>query len=269
MAANLIGCEDLDETTYDEWSIISHDPHLELFSKTTENMDPNELETILERSWHKDPLTTLKIIFYLRDYRRGKGYKWLFIEMYTWLIREHKLIAMINLQYIPFYGTYKDWLFLDGTEVEELMYQLFAEQLTQDLKALKENRLQDLSLAGKWAPSEKSSQKELAKKLMKALGVTAKTYRKEYLVPLREALQVPEVLMSSNRWNNLNILRMPSTCITKYKTALERYVPRGYLPYLKTRAEKDKGVKEEMTLSEVLSSKYYDCLEMINIDLKK
>jgi hypothetical protein len=101
---------------------------------------------------------------------------------------------------------------------------LFAELLKADLEYLISGQITKISLASKWCPSLDSSYdrstlicESVAKKLfqydscLEYRGVDESHYvyrvrdrlRKEYLVPLRRALELPEIYMCANKWDKL------------------------------------------------------------------
>ncbi|CAO2834219.1 unnamed protein product [Amaranthus hypochondriacus] len=115
---------------------------------------------------------------------------------------------------------------------------LFTEFLISDLESLNSGNLNKISLAAKWCPSLDSSFdratllcEAIARKLFprekyeEYSGVEEAHYayrvrdrlRKDVLVPLRRALELPEVFMSANRWNELPYNRVPSVAMKTYK----------------------------------------------------
>lgn len=48
-------------------------------------------------------------------------------------------------------------------------------------------------------------------------------YTRWVLSPLRRFLQIPEIFMSSNRWNEMPYKRVPSTCMQKNKTLFYKH----------------------------------------------
>jgi hypothetical protein len=103
---------------------------------------------------------------------------------------------------------------------------LFAELLKADLEYLISGQLTKISLASKWCPSLDSSYdrstlfcESVARRLFRYdscpeyCGIDESHYvyrvrdrlRKEYLVPLRKALELPEIYMSANKWICFNM----------------------------------------------------------------
>ncbi|KAF9619370.1 hypothetical protein IFM89_006557 [Coptis chinensis] len=116
--------------------------------------------------------------------------------------------------------------------------QVFADELVSDMKSMKANQFGNISLASKWCPSLDSAFdkttllcESIARKVFpqnlypEYEGVEEAHYayrirdrfRKEVLVPLRRILELPELYMSSKRWNVLPYSRVPSVAMTHYK----------------------------------------------------
>lgn len=114
---------------------------------------------------------------------------------------------------------------------------LFANHLKSDLQLLNSNKANHISLAAKWCPSIDSS---YDKSTLMCESIGRKIFpksdpeyqnledahyayrvrdrlRKEVLVPLRQALELPELFMSANRWNELPYNRVPSVAMKNYK----------------------------------------------------
>jgi hypothetical protein len=122
--------------------------------------------------------------------------------------------------------------------------QVFADQLTKDLQALKEGKVYDISLAAKWAPSLDLSYDQrtlLCEAIARRIFPKEATpgyadleehsyvfrvrdrYRKEVLTPLRQKLELPEVYMSAKRWEELPYNRVPSVAMKAYKELFEKH----------------------------------------------
>ncbi|XP_010481865.1 PREDICTED: uncharacterized protein LOC104760612 [Camelina sativa] len=112
---------------------------------------------------------------------------------------------------------------------------LFADLLKSDLKYLNSNELNKIGLASKWCPSVDSSYDKttliceaIARRLFSRdeyEGIEEAHYayrirdrlRKEVLVPLHKALELPELSMSANGWDLLKYKRVASVAMKNYK----------------------------------------------------
>lgn len=196
--------------------------------------ETDQMTEMLQNAWAEDPLDTLKIIFQMRDCRGGKGEKKPFFKCLQWLITAHPEAVEKNMEHIPFFGYWKDLLFFQGTTFENLACQVFAKQLKDDLKALEDAKGDEsgktkasISLAAKWAPTERHKQKQFAKKLAKVLFPKSKKqlaeYRRVYLVPLRAYLDVIEVKMCKQAWDVISYAKVPSRSMSLYKKAFSKH----------------------------------------------
>ncbi|OMO95315.1 hypothetical protein COLO4_15986 [Corchorus olitorius] len=131
--------------------------------------------------------------------------------------------------------------------------ELFAEYLKSDIKNLNEGKLFDISLAAKWCPSIDSSYDKTtliyegiarrvfprdSEKEYKELEEGHYAYRikdrlrKQVLVPLHKALELPEVYMSAKEWNLLPYNRVPSLAMKKYKEFFTKHDNERFKEYL-------------------------------------
>ncbi|XVE65746.1 hypothetical protein DITRI_Ditri08aG0024000 [Diplodiscus trichospermus] len=131
--------------------------------------------------------------------------------------------------------------------------ELFAEYLKSDIKNLHEGKLFDISLAAKWCPSIDSSYDKAtlicegiarrvfpreSDKVYEGLEEGHYVYRvrdrlrKQVLVPLHKALELPEVYMSENAWNSLPYNRVASVAMKNYKELFVKHDNERFQEYL-------------------------------------
>lgn len=92
---------------------------LDLFGKVTQEIDEIPLIELVEAAWNEDPLTTLKIIAYIRSCRRGQpgqGLRKPSYLIYKWLITHHPETFKKNFSILLDLGYYGDLKHLYGTE---------------------------------------------------------------------------------------------------------------------------------------------------------
>ncbi|KAF9607264.1 hypothetical protein IFM89_033471 [Coptis chinensis] len=130
---------------------------------------------------------------------------------------------------------------------------LFAELLSSDIKCLKSEKYGKVSLAAKWCPSLDSSYDQstlicesIAKKVFprdsdpEYEGIVESHYafkvrnrlRKQVLVPLRQALELPEIYMAANKWNCLPYKRVASVVMKIYKGLFMEHDESRFTEYL-------------------------------------
>jgi hypothetical protein len=129
--------------------------------------------------------------------------------------------------------------------------EVFANSLVKDMQLLKEDKVYDLSLAAKWAPSLDLSYDKLTL-LCEAIARrmfpkdpeyadveedhysyrVRERYRKEVLGPLRQKLELPEVYISARRWEDLPYNRVPSVAMRRYKEIFEKHGKERFAQFL-------------------------------------
>lgn len=206
---------------------------LDFFSNVSRNTEPDVLDSLLERAWNCDRLDTLKLIFHLRDCRGGKGEKKQFQNCLKWLSNKSADDLRRNLHLVPEFGYYKDLLTLEKTPLENDVVTLLVTQLKKDYALLNTPEANKISLVAKWAPSEGLKYNHLVRKIYRGLGITAREYRKEYLVPLRRHLKIVETLMCQRQWDEINFKYLPSVALFRYKEAFLKHCPENYRYFLK------------------------------------
>ena len=154
-----------------------------------------------------------------------------------------------NLEHIPFYGRWKDLYIFFGTRIEDEMLDEFVAQLWKDKQSLS---LSSISLAAKYAPSEGSSidrKYNAVEKLCAFLEVTKKSYRQQFLAPLRKHLNIVERQLTANPedWASINFEHVPSVAMKKYAKAFSRRQPARYAEYL----QKVKAGQSKMNVSQL------------------
>ncbi|XP_057806519.1 uncharacterized protein LOC131021375 [Salvia miltiorrhiza] len=153
---------------------------------------------------------------------------------------------------------------------------LFAQRLRSDMEMLKLGKLNKISLAAKWCPSLDSSFDKItllcetiAKKVFPRAeyaeyeGVEEAHYayrvrdrlRKEVLVPLRKALELPEVYIGANDWGSLPYNRVASVAMKTYKSKFFKHDEERFKEYLeKVKSGKAKIAAGALLPHEIIAS---------------
>ncbi|XP_071938076.1 uncharacterized protein [Coffea arabica] len=129
----------------------------------------------------------------------------------------------------------------------------FAELLRADFENLNAGKLGNISLAAKWCPTVDSSYDKATltcesiarrmypkEKFPEYEGIEESHYayrvrdrlRKEVLVPLHKALELPEVYMSANQWNSLPYKRVASVAMKNYTKVFFKHDEERFKGYL-------------------------------------
>lgn len=217
------------------------DARLDLFGKISRDTPYDVLTKMLDASWGIDKLDTLRLIFYIRDCRGGSGERQQFFRALKWLQSKSEKSLKVNMKHIPFYGRYKDLLEIAATHVNINInveaYRILARQLFLDESLIGTPRSREITLAGKYAPSEHGHYDKRCNAVMSIctfLRCDKKTYRKKYLVPLRKAANVVERQMTDNPedWHTIDFSKVPAVALKKYKKAWMRHEAGRYSNWL-------------------------------------
>lgn len=241
------------------WGYSSiHSPENQLYD--TLNISPiQSLEWppvihLFKESFDENPIKTITLLFYLRDCRGGGGEKEIFRQCLRWLSHSSPKYFKSLIPLIADYGSYKDYLFLFGTPVENEVISFYSHQLAMDQWNLESGK-GSITLAAKWAPTENGAhdrQYQSVLKLSKALGVRKSEYRKNFLTPLRQEIDIPEKKMCSGQWNDIH--RMSARSWQKYSRAINRHqdsLVSDTSQMTKDQISKDQTSKDQMTKDQI------------------
>lgn len=190
------------------------------FGAAYRQRDDADCILLFKEAFEYDQSLALKCLFWIRDCRGGAGERRFFRVCIKWLAENYPARIRDLLIYVPEYGRYDDWFELFDTPVENYIIELIRDQLMNDMISDKNG----ISLLAKWLPSENASSPRTiakAKKIRKALGLTAKEYR-QVLSGLRQKINVLERLMSANEWDKIEFDKIPSKAGLIYKNAFAR-----------------------------------------------
>ena len=199
-----------------------------------------EIERKFTAAFKEDKLLATKMMFYAGDIREGGlGERRTFRICLHWMAENHPEIVVKNIQLIPFYNRFDSLFTLVGTECESVMWELIAETLTKDVKAMKastRSKHVPVSLLAKWMPSENTSSaktRALAAKAMRALKLSPRTYRR-MLSALRKHIGITERLMSAGEWGLIDYAKVPSYAMHNYGSAFAKHDHERFDAYLKS-----------------------------------
>lgn len=183
------------------------------------NQDEEEIVKRFIPAFYEDRMLAIKWLFFLRDVRGGLGERRTFRVIMKYLANSFPEMVNALAGIMAEYGRFDDLLCLFDTTAEERALFLLKEQLEKDVQNME--RGESVSLCAKWMPGNNTSSKEsqrMAAKLQDFMGLTAGEYRK-LLVSLRKYLQVTEVYMSGNCWNEIDYSRVASRANLLYRKA--------------------------------------------------
>lgn len=193
-------------------------------------------EEILDRffcAFAEDPAMAMKILFYARDIRGGLGERRVFRTIMEELAMREPETVKRNLKLISEYGRWDDLLCLLDGKCQDAAMDILKEQFRADCKNYNIGNKDDISLLAKWLPSVNTSSKEsirLARKIIKALGIPERTYRKSLSV-LRRQIRIIENNLREKDYT-FDYSKQPSKAMMKYQKAFIRNDEERYFDYL-------------------------------------
>ncbi|KAL5552562.1 hypothetical protein UlMin_039963 [Ulmus minor] len=162
-------------------------------------------------------------------------------------LREKKRVAMAKKVVDRYRGD------ADFQLLYEKISDHFAECLKSDIGFLNSKELKKISLAAKWCPSIDSSfdrstllcesiaKKVFPRELYPEYETVEEAHyayrvrdrlRKQVLVPLRKVLELPEVYIGANKWNEIPYERVASVAMKFYKEKFLKHDPERFSKYL-------------------------------------
>ena len=236
------GSEKLTENGAFAYESTAQGALLDLFSQigALRPRTEDEIARKFAAAFKEDKLLATKMMFYAGDIRQGGlGERRTFRICLRWMAENHPAIVVKNIHLIPYFNRFDTLFVLVGTECESLMWELIAETLTKDVKAMKASRNGKhvpASLLAKWMPSENTSSaktRALAAKAIKALRLTPRKYR-QMLSALRKHINVTERLMSAGEWGCIDYAKVPSYAMHNYGSAFAKHDHERFDAYLKS-----------------------------------
>jgi len=199
-------------------------PLLDMNFKVASYRQMNEIQIMNDfmKAFYEDKVMAMKWLFYVRDIRGGLGERRLFRVIFKHLAQTEFNFIRKLVPLMAEYGRYDDLMILFHTPLEGDMLQIIKTTLEADMAAMRNN--QSITLMGKWLPSENASSyktKENALKVIGAIGITARQYRK-MLSALRKHIGIIETMMSNKEWSAIDYSAVPSRANLIYNGAFLR-----------------------------------------------
>ena len=222
---------------------------VDLFVMLARNSNFDILKKVLVEAWKEDATSTMACLLYARDCRSGKGEKLVVYKSLAFLRMRKPRTYLMNLPLFVEVGYFKDLLLLTemleadnhSTYGEETFVELelLATVLREDIELMdayealvakgEKAKLPSLSLASKWAPSEKKHFDKYAKVLAGILFRNDKSkktqlskYRKA-MGRLRKHLDIVEKKMSEGKWEEISYTAVPAMASKNYRKAFEKH----------------------------------------------
>jgi hypothetical protein len=232
----------------DKAFLTSGDKNLDFFTRITRGAPIQDIVDTFVKAWNEDSSTAAEVLMNLRDPRKGKQEKLIPVIVLVHLkhtISPKTYEAMLKAM-LP-YSCWKDLLKIHeisarltivkkplrmrrkqaAPSTAPIELTLFAQQLQADYALLTQenDKKVSISLAAKWAPSEKShfdNHPSFAARQMRAImGVSQKEYR-QMLTKMRAHLNILEMLMASQQYDKIDFSKLPAGAMKKMAKAFRR-----------------------------------------------
>lgn len=206
------------------------------------NTTDDRITRLFDDAYHEDALLATKILFYLRDVRGGLGERNTFRVLLKYAATNYPECIVNNIEYISDFGRFDDLYELVDTPLEDTMWTLVKNQLTADVENMAKKK--SVSLLAKWLKTADASSKNtraLGIYTAQKLGYSVYDY-KRVVKSLRKYIDVTEVKMSQNKWEDINYENVPSKAMTKYRNAFYRHDGDGFNTFLNKVATGEKKI---------------------------
>lgn len=174
----------------------------------------DKVVSLFNEAYKENPLMAAKLLFWSRDVRSGAGERQIFRDIVTHLTTTSPQTVRKNIGLIPEFGRWDDVLVLVGTELEDDMFILIKDSLTNGD-----------ALCAKWMPRKG----DVANRLRKLFRFTPKEYRK-MLVNLTN---VVESKMCAKDWESIDYSKLPSLASSRYQKSFVKNDTERYDEYKK------------------------------------
>ena len=237
----------------------TNNANLDLFTQLVRGINKNDLTNYLDKSWELSKIKTIAIIFNSRDRLKGKKEKEISNFCLLWLKIFHNDIYKKHiLIYINEYGCWNDLNYIiKKTKIHNYEYKLFAEQLIKD-KELLENG-ENISLCSKWVISPNNKRViKIARHLFDDIKNYQERYRKEFITPLRNKLDIIETKLCKKDWAQIDYSKVPAKALSIYKKCFIKNDNEKYQIFLSDILNNKIKLKISGLLPHEIIKKYFD-----------
>lgn len=228
----------------------------------------SEIENKFAEAYDENSDLALRLLFYIGAIREGGGLgeRRTFKICYHWLGVHNPVIALFNMGNVPFFTRWDNLLALIDTPCEDRMWSYVKKVLTSDIRAMQNGK--PVTLLAKWMKSINSSSKEtrrIARRACQALGWSEPYYRRT-LSALRRYLNVVEVKMTAQEWEDIVYESVPSYAMKNYCRAFSHHDFERFNAYVESVKKGNKVIKASTLfpydlIHEVLAGHYSDVVE--------
>ena len=175
--------------------------------------DKQRLLSQFSKAFNENPLTAMRILFWVRDIRQGAGERQIFRDIIQFIAELNPEVLAKNIKFIPEFGRWDDVTVLFNTKVND-------DAINTIVNGLKNRN----GLCAKWMPRKG----EVFNTLRKGMGLSPKSLRK-MLVELSNTV---EQKMCANECGTIEYPIAPSLAMARYTKAFNKHDVFGFSTYL-------------------------------------
>lgn len=184
---------------------------------TAHNDNLASITEVMKKAYIQNPELTTRIMLWARDIRQGAGRREIFRVFLHTLFKKQKRVFKKVIKLVPELGRWDDLFYTSEFLEEQAVINLIKNNLSNGLLC-------------KWLPREKSSKKDLALALMKALQLSPKQYR----TMIVNGTKVVETNMCKQEWDKINYPHVPSIAMSRYNKAFTKHDYDRFTDYLES-----------------------------------
>lgn len=230
--SNAVSTANLNEkttTTNGMKTRVSSGKHVVDFFYKAGAMRGQDVTPLFTKALSDDEELTLRVTQWMRDARGGAGerqnYRNVLLRME---VGNHPMLEKLIAK-TPLIGRWDDLLIFKTQKYKDIAFSVIQ-------NALHNESVNQLVL--KWLPREKSAKGDIARELMKFLGLTPRNYRK-----LLASVTTTETLMCAKEFNKIEFSKVPSLASSRYRKAFLKNAKENYETYVQALTNGDKSVK--------------------------
>jgi hypothetical protein len=218
-----------------------YEGRLGLFYKSVRGVNNTIFTQYLDKALNENYIDAVVLAYHIRDCRGGKGERDIgrkaLIQVLAKLSDNDKFKRLVEL--IAEYGRWDDLVVISGeldNNYKKIIYDLLWNQLNKDRDIMNSGQ-PGVSLCAKWLPSEDRKHDKNIKfvsQFTNHCDIRIRTYRKNYLTPLRRYINIVENLICSGKWSQINYNAVPSCAMNKLKNAFMKHDPTRYTAWIKS-----------------------------------
>lgn len=225
------------------------------------NLSVEEIKHDFAKVYFEDPMIATKFVFFVGDVRGGLGERKVFNSCIEWLAENKPEVVYKVIDYIPEYTRWDNLIKLISSKnevISKAVVYIIGNQLAKDIEDMAAGK--SISLCAKWLPSINASSEDtraLANIICHKLMITPKKYRKT-LSALRKYLDVVEVKMSANEWDQIDYTKVPSLANLKYSEAFLNRDRERRIEFLESLKKGETKINASVSQPHEIVRKYYN-----------